>query len=133
VDQIAVQERPSAELTPDRVDRPGEAAAGRITVAELGAEEDARVELVRVGRPRVTLLPLRPAALLDERPDRAGFRSPPLDVTRRDLTGGREASGTVERDPAHHLRLCEVPDRPPDLPDASVGLRPDVTHEVRDG
>src|SRR5947207_12455565 len=56
VAQVPVEEWPVAELVPKRIDRPGEAGARGIAVAELRAEQDARVEVLGISRPRVALL-----------------------------------------------------------------------------
>src|SRR6266550_6177323 len=127
VPQVPVEERPAAELPPERIDRPREAGARGIAVAELRTKEDTRVEVLAIGGLGIALLRFRPASLLDERPDRAGFRTPLIGAPRWDLARRREPAGAVERHPAHHLRLSEMPLRPSDLPDACVRPRPDPT------
>jgi len=104
----------------------------RTAVAEQNAEQDARVELGAVRRPDVALLVVRPAAALDEATDRLALLPPVVDAPcRQDATLG-EVDRTIERDPAHHLRLGEVHRLAPHLPDAGVRTAPEPADQVGD-
>src|SRR5262249_58331596 len=77
--EIPVHQRPSY-----RADGPAEALARGIAVPEAARQEDARVELVGVGGPRVAAFALGPAPPLDEGADRTRGLDPSVDRLARD-------------------------------------------------
>src|SRR5690349_25140561 len=70
------------------------------------------------------------AAAFDEVADRVRLALPALDVTIGYQAQPRQLPRAVERDPAHHLRLGEVPLLASHLPDPRVGLSRDLADVV---
>src|SRR5262249_55713670 len=119
------------EFAADRVDAGGETAVVPIPVREEHTEEHAGVELIRACVPREAVSPGRPAVVINEPRDRGGFRAPGRDIAGRKVALLGQAYRSVERDPAHHLRLGEWLWRAAHLPESCVGSAPDPGHERR--
>src|SRR5581483_12243360 len=67
--RVAREERASAELVPDRLDRAEHPVAASVLVVEEREGEEARVDLPRAGRPDVRPPRVVPATLVDEAAD----------------------------------------------------------------
>ena len=108
----------------------GQSAGFPGVVAEQDPQQQARVELFAAGLARVTIEPVGPAVRLDEVADRLPFMPPRRFAVAWKVARLGQAQGAVERHPAHHLRMGEVPGLAPHLPDSGVGLAPDAAYEV---
>lgn len=106
--RVSPDEQAVTELAIDRIERSRHACAVGFGVSEQRREEQARVEVFRIGRADVAPQPVRPAAFLHEAPDRVAFPGPPGNVIPRDAGRLGEGDRAIEGDPAHHLGLCEV-------------------------
>src|SRR5581483_1734311 len=89
------------------------------------------VELAAVRRANVGTELMRPAAGLDEVANPGRLRLPSRAVALREPTRVGHSHRPVECHPAHHLGVGEVTRLAANLPDAAVGLPPDLTDEVR--
>ena len=111
------------ELTAHGVDRGQHPWVLSWQEADDGQQQDGGVEVGAAEGLGERTLVLVPAVLFDAGPDlrRSAL---PLRHMVVGLEQVRERDGAVERDPAHHLRVHEVPRLAADLPDAVVRLVP---------
>ena len=113
------------QLVTDRVDRRAEAFVGRRQEPEVGHQQDARVQVVGSVRLREGLLSVAPRLRQHIVGDRLTELPPSVDgAVQPELV--MATNGAIEGHPCHHLRVGEVPERSPDLPDAGVLLPPAV-------
>ncbi len=127
---VAIEQRATAQLPPQGIDRRDHLGVVGAAVVHQRAEEHAGVQFAALRRANVGTQLVRPAAGLDEVANPARLRPPSRSVALRKPTRVGHSRRAVERHPAHHLGVGEVTRLAADLPDAAVGLAPDLTDEV---
>ena len=130
VHAVAAHERAFREFLLHAAHRGAQARVVGGQEAEERNEQRARVYRLRIVGLNETLLRVRPAALQHVFAYRVALLPPVLHVAREPVLL-RESDGAVERDPAHHLGVDEVPLRPAHLPYPPVRPPPRPRREVR--
>src|SRR5437588_2808400 len=123
VSEVAQYEVVAHERSLNRVDRLGHALVLRGKKADQWNEQETRLELLRSVRLHERRERRVVAPVADLRVDLVANLAPAIGGTVEPLFLDR-AYRPVECDPAHHLRVREVPSWPSDLPDALVRLPP---------